>query len=980
MKTASKSWNNYPLLMFAKPLCKTNSNSTGIFGFLKPAQSHSEIDCVNGQQPTKFDSSNSPTYSSSNSQLNCGTSQFSCNDSCIPLSWKCDKTADCKDGSDEMDCIYHDCDNDAFKCANGKCIPKNWLCDSEDDCGDKSDEVNCKITCPPSQFTCIIGNKCIDKMLQCNGITDCPDGSDEKECGHDCSEKEFRCDDGTCIDKSFHCDQEFDCKDQSDEKNCPNTVCASNQFTCSDGKCIADLYRCDGNMDCKDESDELGCPMALNTSHATIFCNDKSFQCHDKLECIHIDWKCDGSPDCKDGSDEKDCIYNATCRPDQFKCNSTGQCIPSYMRCNGAHECTDHSDEINCETHSNSTCGPDMFQCSSQLKCIPKEKVCDRDDDCGDWSDEPASCGINECKSNQTHCSHECIDDTIGFHCACPKGLKLGNDSKTCYDIDECTENFGVCSNHKCFNTKGSFKCECFDGYLLVDHRFCRVKTNEQPLIVFANRHDIRQAHLPANRSGPRHYAPLYRELSSTVAIDYNLKGNYLVWSDVSDEMIYIGKLNKSKESIHAKENFTSLISTSVKSVHGIAIDWIHDLLYWTDDIANTIEVAQIEKPHNRKIIIESGLDEPRAIVVDVKESMLVWTDWGDHPMIEKSSQDGSNRKTLVDTNIIWPNGLTLDIVTKKIYWLDVKYHTLSAINYDGSGRITLYESHTFINQPFSVDVFEDYLYYSDWKLEAIQRININDEPRKADTFMSGLVESPMGVKIVHSSKQPTISNKCKSSKCTQLCLPSSTKSTNYQCACRKGYLLSTDGYSCTSATSAILQKTSSILSSTAKSTTVTKTPVTVTSTVQSSTFPSKNEVSSSSSSIGSDKDLDESSSLRKGDKSKDTSSGISNDSSIFSDNTNIVLNSPSSYFETDAHLAFIIIAICLTIALFVTLLTFIIHKNYAKRSMTSMNFDNPVYRKTTEEQFVLEKSEDTVNSYPSSLEPLNCPGTNEFV
>lgn len=37
-------------------------------------------------------------------------------------------------------------------------------------------------------------------------------------------------------------------------------------------------------------------------------------------------------------------------------------------------------------------------------------------------------------------------------------------------------------------------------------------------------------------------------------------------------------------------------------------------------------------------------------------------------------------------------------------------------------------------------------------------------------------------------------------------------------------------------------------------------------------------------------------------------------------------------------------------------------------RTLTSMNFDNPVYRKTTEDQFSLEKNLAT-RVYPSSLE-----------
>jgi len=53
-------------------------------------------------------------------------------------------------------------------------------------------------------------------------------------------------------------------------------------------------------------------------------------------------------------------------------------------------------------------------------------------------------------------------------------------------------------------------------------------------------------------------------------------------------------------------------------------------------------------------------------------------------------------------------------------------------------------------------------------------------------------------------------------------------------------------------------------------------------------------------------------------------------------------------------------------------------------RNITSMNFDNPVYRKTTEDQFSLEKNIST-RMYPSTVdeesqEPLNARNLNEFV
>lgn len=85
--------------------------------------------------------------------------------------------------------------------------------------------------------------------------------------------------------------------------------------------------------------------------------------------------------------------------------------------------------------------------------------------------------------------------------------------------------------------------------------------------------------------------------------------------------------------------------------------------------------------------------------------------------------------------------------------------------------------------------------------------------------------------------------------------------------------------------------------------------------------------------------------------------------------------------------IAGIVVGVISGIIILAAVIAVVMYRHYVHRNVTSMNFDNPVYRKTTEDHFALEKNGYAPGSklYPSTVgeeaqEPLNTSGTNDFV
>lgn len=223
----------------------------------------------------------------------------------------------------------------------------------------------------------------------------------------------------------------------------------------------------------------------------------------------------------------------------------------------------------------------------------------------------------------------------------------------------------------------------------------------------------------------------------------------------------------------------------------GVAVDWVHDLLFWTDSETRRIEVATLDGKQ-RAIIVANDLDKPRAIVIHPGDALVFWTDWGPAPKIERAEMDGRNRRSIVNESVFWPNGLTLDFTTNRIYWADAKHNVIETAFFDGTDRRKVISKG--LPHPFALTIFEDALYWTDWHTKSISTAN------KATGVGLKILHSnlhfPMDIHSYHPQRQPKYKNHCGPSNggCEHMCLPNKK---SYSCVCRMGQKLKGDRKGC---------------------------------------------------------------------------------------------------------------------------------------------------------------------------------------
>jgi hypothetical protein len=454
-----------------------------------------------------------------------------------------------------------------------------------------------------------------------------------------------------------------------------------------------------------------------------------------------------------------------------------------------------------------------------------------------------------------------------------------------------------------------------------------------------------------------------------------------IFWSDGHDGKIYKAPIDEG----NAK---TVVIEDGLSNSDGLAIDWIYNHVYWTDSGKKMIAVAELDGKM-RKTLITDGLVEPRSIAVNPMDGWMYWTDWGVTPgRIERSGMDGSKREVIVNTSLKWPNGLTLDLVHQRLYWVDAKMNSISSCKFDGSQRRLILQSPEALAHPFSITTFEDYVYWTDWTNETIFKANKFTGKELTAILPPNTVKHVMSVHVYHAYRQPDGENHCTplNGRCSHLCLPApkiNSRSPLISCACPDGNILSQDGQNCSPDPAHNMHHHHSH---------------------KSDMEEMGNEEEGMNGRVSGDimnnnnltREPHPRSPSARDRESNRSPAELSNEvQRIIPAESGLNKHQQSENYprsgisEADnGTITGIVVGTLSALGVLILVVAFVLYRTFVSKSGDSMNFDNPVYRKTTTEDhhISIEKNRGFHKSYPATIteeaqEPLtNSLGVNEYV
>uniref|UniRef100_A0A3B1J6C8 Low density lipoprotein receptor-related protein 4 n=1 Tax=Astyanax mexicanus TaxID=7994 RepID=A0A3B1J6C8_ASTMX len=316
------------------------------------------------------------------------------------------------------------------------------------------------------------------------------------------------------------------------------------------------------------------------------------------------------------------------------------------------------------------------------------------------------------CLVNNGGCSHLCLlaPAPKGSSCACPTGINLQTDGKTCTPLMT-TDGLAVDS---------------------VGRKIYWTDTGTNRIEVANLNGSMRKVLIWRNLDSPRAIA-LYHEM-------------YMYWTDWGEH----AKLERA--GLDGSDRVV-LISNNLGWPNGLAVDKAGSQLLWADAHTERIEASDLNGLNRRTLV--SPVQHPYGLTL--LGPHIYWTDWQsrsiqradktsganiitvrsnlpglmDIQAVDRVNLDGSEMETVVSQGLKTTDGLAVDWVARNMYWTDTGRNTIEVARLDGSARKVLVNNS--LDEPRAIAVFPSkFLFWTDWgHIAKIERAHLDGSDRK---------------------------------------------------------------------------------------------------------------------------------------------------------------------------------------------------------------------------------------------------------
>ncbi|KAF2366806.1 Low-density lipoprotein (LDL) receptor class A repeat [Trinorchestia longiramus] len=273
---------------------------------------------------------------------------------------------------------------------------------------------------------------------------------------------------------------------------------------------------------------------------------------------------------------------------------------------------------------------------------------------------------------------------------------------------------------------EGRAECLCPPGYVL-RRRTCAEQIPDEFLLYVMERPGLIKG-VPLDQPRGKQVIQPITGLVRPTAVDYHARTRFIVYSDVQRQRIDRRKIDGSMH--------VPVVSDGLINVEGLAVDWLADNLYWTDEGRSCIFVCKLDDSSMRRLLVHENLNNPRAIVLNPAAGFMYWSVWKTNAnaqqeaKIEMAWMTGEHRSVLVQEGLVWPNGLSLDLENQHLYWCDGYANKIERISLIGSDRKEI------LHKPdahlYGLSYHRNYVYWSDFQEGSVHRMSTNDATIKA--------------------------------------------------------------------------------------------------------------------------------------------------------------------------------------------------------------------------------------------------------